>query len=119
MTNLRLTLACGPYDRTQALRDGTIRPEGIELNYVTLQPAEIFWRMLQFKEFDVSEMSLSNFTTLVSSGWRRVTDPSGTFAAAARARSVPNAALMEVSIAAGSISPTAITADRSGRYHVS
>ncbi len=68
MTNLRLTLACGPYDRTQALRDGTIRPEGIELNYVTLQPAEIFWRMLQFKEFDVSEMSLSNFTTLVSSG---------------------------------------------------
>src|SRR5437588_3733861 len=68
MSNLRLSLACGPYDRTQALRDGTIRPEGIELNYVTLQPAEIFWRMLQFKEFDVSEMSLSNFTTLVSSG---------------------------------------------------
>ena len=48
MANLRLTLACGPYDRTQALRDGTIKPEGIELNYVTLQPAEIFWRMLQF-----------------------------------------------------------------------
>ena len=47
MTSLRLTLACGPYDRTLALRDGTIRPEGIELNYVTLQPAEIFWRMLQ------------------------------------------------------------------------
>ncbi|HWF96183.1 MAG TPA: hypothetical protein VG291_14605 [Xanthobacteraceae bacterium] len=34
MTHLRLTLACGPYDRTQALRDGTIRPEGIELNDV-------------------------------------------------------------------------------------
>src|SRR5437588_5353972 len=68
MANLRLTLACGPYDRTQALRDGSIRPEGIELTYVSLQPAEIFWRMLQFKEFDVSEMSLSNFTTLVSSG---------------------------------------------------
>ena len=30
MANLRLTLACGPYDRTQALRDGTIMPEGIE-----------------------------------------------------------------------------------------
>jgi 4,5-dihydroxyphthalate decarboxylase len=68
MTNLRLTLACGPYDRTQALRDGTIRPEGIDLNYLTLQPAEIFWRMLQFKEFDASEMSLSNYTTLVSGG---------------------------------------------------
>jgi len=68
MANLRLTLACGPYDRTQALRDGTIRPEGIDLTYVTLQPAEIFWRMLQYKEFHVSEMSLSNYTTLVSGG---------------------------------------------------
>jgi 4,5-dihydroxyphthalate decarboxylase len=68
MANLRLTLACGPYDRTQALRDGTITPEGIELNYITLQPAEIFWRMLRYKEFDVSEMSLSNYTSLVSGG---------------------------------------------------
>jgi 4,5-dihydroxyphthalate decarboxylase len=68
MANLRLTLACGPYDRTQALRDGTVTPEGIELNYITLQPAEIFWRMLQFKEFDVSEMSLSNYTSLASGG---------------------------------------------------
>ena len=68
MANLRLTLACGPYDRTQGLRDGTITPEGIDLNYLTLQPAEIFWRMLQYREFDVSEMSLSNYTTLVSQG---------------------------------------------------
>jgi 4,5-dihydroxyphthalate decarboxylase len=68
MANLRLNFACGPYDRTQGLRDGTIRPDGVELNYLTLQPAEIFWRMLQFKEFDASEMSLSNYTTLVSEG---------------------------------------------------
>lgn len=68
MANLRLTFACGPYDRTQALRDGTITPDGIDLNYLTLQPAEIFWRMLQFKEFDASEMSFSNYTTFVSEG---------------------------------------------------
>jgi 4,5-dihydroxyphthalate decarboxylase len=68
MADLRLTFACGPYDRTQALRDGTLRPEGIELTYLTLQPAEIFWRMLQFREFDASEMSLSNYTTLVDGG---------------------------------------------------
>jgi 4,5-dihydroxyphthalate decarboxylase len=68
MARLRLNFACGPYDRTQALRDGTIQPDGIELNYLALQPAEIFWRMLQFKEFDASEMSLSNYTTLVSEG---------------------------------------------------
>ena len=68
MANLRLNFACGPYDRTQALRDGTIKPDGIDLNYIALQPAEIFWRMLQFKEFDASEMSLSNYTTVVSEG---------------------------------------------------
>jgi 4,5-dihydroxyphthalate decarboxylase len=68
MANLRLTFACGPYDRTQALRDGSIRPEGIDLTYLTLQPAEIFWRMLQYQEFDASEMSLSNYTTLVAGG---------------------------------------------------
>src|SRR5262245_44537463 len=68
MSNLRLTFACGPYDRTQALRDGTIRPEGIELTYLALQPAEIFWRMLQYREFDASEMSLSNYTTLLDKG---------------------------------------------------
>src|ERR1041385_8226409 len=63
---LRLTFACGPYDRTAALREGLIQPEGIELNYLTMQPAEIFWRMLQYKEFDASEMSLSNYTTTLS-----------------------------------------------------
>ncbi|HZU05508.1 MAG TPA: ABC transporter substrate-binding protein [Chloroflexota bacterium] len=68
MADLRLTLACGPYDRTQALRDGSVKPEGIELIYVARQPAEIFWRMLQYEEFDVAEMSLSNYTTLVSRG---------------------------------------------------
>jgi 4,5-dihydroxyphthalate decarboxylase len=68
MAKLRLTLACGPYDRMQALRDGSIRPDGIKLNYLTMQPAEIFWRMLLYKEFDVSEMSLSNYAILVSRG---------------------------------------------------
>jgi 4,5-dihydroxyphthalate decarboxylase len=65
MADLKLTLACGPYDRTLALQDGSIKPDGIELTYVARQPAEIFWRMLQYREFDVSELSLSNYTSLV------------------------------------------------------
>ena len=65
MPNLRLSLACGPYDRTQALRDGTVRPQGIDLTYVSGQPAELFWRMLRYKEFDISEMSMSNYISLV------------------------------------------------------
>jgi 4,5-dihydroxyphthalate decarboxylase len=68
MNKLRLTFACGPYDRTLAVRDGSVQPEGIELNYIASQPPDIFWRMLQFKEFEVSEMSMSNYATLVSAG---------------------------------------------------
>jgi len=66
MSKLRLNFACGPYDRTEALRNGTIQPDGIDLNYLTMQPAEIFWRMLQYNEFDACEMSLSNTTSMMS-----------------------------------------------------
>ena len=68
MANLRLTFACGPFDRTMALRDGSIRPDGIDLVYLAMQPAEIFWRMLQFNEFDMSEMSMANYAMLVAQG---------------------------------------------------
>jgi 4,5-dihydroxyphthalate decarboxylase len=68
MADLNLTLACGPFDRTQALRDGTVKPEGIELTYLALEPAEIFYRMINYREFDVSEMSITNYATLVSLG---------------------------------------------------
>lgn len=59
--SLPLTLACGPYDRTRALADGRVRVEGVDLTYVCLEPEEIFFRMLRFEEFDVSEMSLSTY----------------------------------------------------------
>jgi 4,5-dihydroxyphthalate decarboxylase len=68
MNKLRMSLACGPYDRTQALRDGVIKAEGIDLNFLSMQPAEIFWRMLQYREFDVSEMSMSNYISLLGRG---------------------------------------------------
>ena len=65
MDKLHLTLACGDYDRTKALQDGTVQPEGIRLNYIPLQSEEIFWRMLNHHEFDASEMSLSNYMTMI------------------------------------------------------
>ena len=47
MTDLPVTMACGPYDRLQALKEGVIKPEGIDLRYVEIQsPPEIFARML-------------------------------------------------------------------------
>jgi len=61
VTRLRLTLACWDYDRTRALADGSVRPEGIDLNYLNLHVEETFFRMLRNREFDVAEMSLSSY----------------------------------------------------------
>jgi 4,5-dihydroxyphthalate decarboxylase len=58
---LRLTLACWDYDRTRALADGTVRPDGVELLYLTRPVEETFFRMLRYQEFDASEMSLSSY----------------------------------------------------------
>ena len=68
MAKLKLTIACGNYDRTRALADATVKPEGVELNYIAMRPAETFWRMLNNEEFDASEMSLSSYTILRSQG---------------------------------------------------
>jgi ABC-type nitrate/sulfonate/bicarbonate transport system substrate-binding protein len=61
MARLRLTLACGDYDRTRDLEDGTVRPDGIELTYLRLPVEETFFRMLRHREFEVAEMSLSSY----------------------------------------------------------
>jgi 4,5-dihydroxyphthalate decarboxylase len=61
LSKLRLTLACWDYDRTRALADGSVRPEGIDLNYLNLHVEETFFRMLRHREFDVAEMSLSSY----------------------------------------------------------
>lgn len=56
-----LTLAANLTDRTRALHDGTVRPTGIDLNFVPLEIEEIFWRMLRYQEFDAAEMSMSSY----------------------------------------------------------
>lgn len=61
MARRRLTLACGDYDRTRALEEGTVRPDGIELTYLRLPVEETFFRMLRHREFEVAEMSLSSY----------------------------------------------------------
>jgi 4,5-dihydroxyphthalate decarboxylase len=54
-------MACWDYDRTSALLDGRVRPDGIDLNYLTLPVEETFFRMMRHREFDVAEMSLSSY----------------------------------------------------------
>lgn len=68
MSNLKLTLACGRYDRTQPLIDGRVMPQGVDLTFLPLNPGETFYRMLNYGDFDVSEMSLSSYAILRSEG---------------------------------------------------
>lgn len=56
-----ITLACERYDRTEALRDGRVRPAGVDLTYLAQPVEETFFRMARFQEFDAAELSLSSY----------------------------------------------------------
>ena len=46
MSRLQLTFACCRYDRMEAIREGSVVPEGVELNCLTLGSGrEVFDRM--------------------------------------------------------------------------
>jgi len=61
LNKLTLTVACHGSDRVQALRDGTVEAEGIDLRIITLAVEEIFWRQIRHREFDASELSMSAY----------------------------------------------------------
>jgi 4,5-dihydroxyphthalate decarboxylase len=66
---LRLSFACGNYDRMAALPTGDVAVEGIDLNYVAIDsPREIFDRMGSRLEFDVAEFSASEFISRFARG---------------------------------------------------
>lgn len=67
MTTLKLTLACGDYDRTRDLAEGVVRPDGIDLNYLRLPVEETFFRMMRHREFEVAELSLSSYVVSLQS----------------------------------------------------
>jgi 4,5-dihydroxyphthalate decarboxylase len=66
-TGLKLTFACGLYDRTLPLYRGDVRPDGINLNFDAIDsPRDIFDRMGGGLEFDIAEFSSSEFITRFS-----------------------------------------------------
>jgi 4,5-dihydroxyphthalate decarboxylase len=66
---VRLTFACGLYDRMLALYTGEVRPAGFELDFRVIDnPREIFDRMVKGLEFDAAEMSSSEFISRMSAG---------------------------------------------------
>src|SRR5258705_12650074 len=68
MSDIQLPLACEDHDRTRPLRNGTVKAEGIDLNYVPLEVEEIFWRMCRFEEFDAAELSMGAFLVAAAQG---------------------------------------------------
>jgi 4,5-dihydroxyphthalate decarboxylase len=68
VSRLKLTLACGAYDRTFGLFDGSVRPAGIDLNMIAMDPGELFRRQARFAEFDVAEFSLATLAILQAQG---------------------------------------------------
>src|ERR1700751_547007 len=68
MVEVPITIACGNYDRTAAIRDGRVKVDGCAVTDLPLYPEEFFPRAFKFQEFDVSEISFSSYIRTVTAG---------------------------------------------------
>lgn len=68
LEHVSLSIACGNSDRTRAIRDGRVAIEGCGVNYITLEPEEVFFRAFRNGEFDVTELSFSSYVLSLSKG---------------------------------------------------
>jgi len=68
MAKLTVSVAGVDYDRTRALFDGTVQIAGCETVCCAMSPEEAFHRAFRYQEFDITELSLSNYMNLVAKG---------------------------------------------------
>lgn len=68
MSALPITVATWDYDRVRALRDGRVRIEGCEVNYIAAPVEEIFERAFFYHEFDIAEIGFSPYLIALSRG---------------------------------------------------
>jgi 4,5-dihydroxyphthalate decarboxylase len=68
MSDLRLSVAIGPYDRMRPLVDGEVRIDGVDPQFMLLEPEEIFFRAMRHEAFDICELSLSSYSLRVARG---------------------------------------------------
>lgn len=66
MGKLQLTVAVSRYDHVADVLNGIVGVEGIELNVLNLPLHDIFYRFVQFKEFDVAEISFAKYVSMIS-----------------------------------------------------
>ena len=68
MAKLTVSLAGVSYDRTRAIFDGSVRIDGCEVIAHPMTPEDAFTRALSHQEFDITELSMSNYMTLTARG---------------------------------------------------
>lgn len=68
MTDLKLSLAMGDYDRTRPIADGRVKIDGVDPTCMLLSPEEMFFRAFRHQAFDVSELSLSSYSISIARG---------------------------------------------------
>jgi len=60
MSDLRLSVAIGDYDRNRPLIDGRVKIDGVDPVFMALSPEEIFFRAFRHQAFDICEVSFSS-----------------------------------------------------------
>ncbi|MYA43904.1 MAG: ABC transporter substrate-binding protein, partial [Gemmatimonadetes bacterium] len=68
MSDLRLSIAMGDYDRTRPLADGRVKIDGGDPAVMLLTPEEMFFRAMRHRAFDICELSLSSYVISVARG---------------------------------------------------
>jgi len=63
-----LTMGVSEYDHLRDLVDGRVEVQGVDLRCLTLPVEELFFRFTQFREWDVSELSMGKYCALRSRG---------------------------------------------------
>jgi 4,5-dihydroxyphthalate decarboxylase len=61
-SDIKITLACGDYEIVRPIKEGIVKPDGIELTILTkMDSSTRHWRFLRNGEFDVAELSSSSY----------------------------------------------------------
>ena len=68
MDKLTLSIAFSDNERTRPIAQGRHHPQGVNLIPTVVHPSEMFWRQLKYRDFDVSEMSLSSLIIATARG---------------------------------------------------
>jgi 4,5-dihydroxyphthalate decarboxylase len=64
-----LTLACGDYEIIRPLKEGIVRPDGIDLTVLTdMDSTTRHWRFLRNRDFDMAETSASSYVVARDKG---------------------------------------------------